>query len=56
MDWNLLWSAIVTMLGNIPVLRVTSNVINVSVASGDGGPSFLQEGPVANDIVYKTCL
>jgi hypothetical protein len=56
MDWNLLWSAIVTMLGNIPVLSVTSNVINVTVASGDGRPSFLQGGPVANDIAYKTCL
>ena len=56
MDWNLLWSAIVTMLGNFPALTITSNVISVTVASGDGRPSFLQGGPVAKDIVFRTCL
>ena len=56
MDWNLLWSAIVTMLGNIPVLTVTSNLIKVTVANGDGRPSFIQGGPVANDIVSRTCF
>jgi peptidoglycan hydrolase-like protein with peptidoglycan-binding domain len=55
-DWNLVWEAKVTMLGNFPVLNITSNVSNVTVANGDGRPRFIQGGPVAKEITQETCL
>jgi hypothetical protein len=54
-DWNLLWSADVTVTGGTPKLAITSNVIKVTEPDGDGRPQFIQGGLVAEDAAQKTC-
>jgi peptidoglycan hydrolase-like protein with peptidoglycan-binding domain len=55
-DWNLLWSATVNPGVPLPVAIVTSNVINVTQANGDGRPSFIQGGRVPGDIAFQNCV
>jgi hypothetical protein len=54
-DWNLLWSANVTVARGTPKTAITSNVINVTEPDGNGGPQFIQGGKVAEDAAHKTC-
>jgi hypothetical protein len=54
-DWDLLWSATVNTAGAIPTRAITSNVINATVANGDGTPPFIQGGAVPADIAHKVC-
>ena len=53
-DWDLNWQAVVA--GGTTV-TVASNVINVTVASGDGRPAFIQGGQVPGDLLAtsRTC-
>jgi hypothetical protein len=55
-DWNLLWSATVNPGVPLPVAAVTSNVINITQANGDGRPSFIQGGRVPGDIAVQNCV
>jgi hypothetical protein len=54
-DWNLPWSANVTVAGGNPRAAITSNVIKVTEPNGDGRPQFIQGGQVAEDAAHKTC-
>ena len=55
-DWNLLWSANVTVAGGNPTAAITSNVIKVTEPNGNGGPQFIQGGQVAEEAAHKTCV
>jgi hypothetical protein len=55
-DWNLVWSANVTIAGGTPKAAITSNVINVTEANGNGKPQFIQGGQVAEDAAHRTCI
>lgn len=50
-DWDLDWRATVRMAGGIPAVTVASTAIHVTVANGNGSPSFIQGGPVPDDLL-----
>jgi hypothetical protein len=54
-DWDLLWSATVNTTGAVPTRTVTSNVINVTTANGNGAPGFIQGGRVPADVAGRVC-
>ena len=57
-DWELNWEAAVF---NLPIVGFTvgpiSNVIQVTVANGDGSPAFIQGGQVPDDLLagHRVC-
>ena len=50
-DWHTKWIATVNGTATPPSVNVTSNVINVTTADGNGSPSYVRGGKVPADLV-----
>jgi peptidoglycan hydrolase-like protein with peptidoglycan-binding domain len=53
-DWDVDWRATVNAAGT--VATPTSTALNVTVPNGNGSPTFVQGGQVANDLDVRTCV